>query len=133
MKNLFLLIACVLMLASCKSTRVPIIPDGEKYTAFEISKEQAEEYERNYQQDPTIKKNFREGMYLPVSVIDELRKITDFQGLAIYYGKHPDYSSPVFILYASKVSETTKQAKSTEGGGGKIFLVYYPCPTICGK
>ncbi len=132
MKQLTILLLGILLFASCKSTRVTI-PDNEKYVAVQITAEQADEYERAYQGDPKFKANFRNGMYLPVDVIDQLRKTEGIKGFSIYYGKHPDYASPVFILYPTDISAENQQQKSAKSGVDPIYLVYYPCPTMCGK
>ena len=133
MKQLIILILGLTLFVSCKSTR-PITDQfpEEKYTAFEITREQAAEYEKAYQSDADFKKRFRDGMYLPVHIIDELRKQSNCQGFAVYYGKHPEFSSPVFIIYVTSTTESNRQAKASEGEG-KVYLAYYPCPTLCGK
>lgn len=132
MKNVFILLLSVFVIASCKSTKPITIPADEKHIAVKITAEQAAEYERNYQTDPDFKKTFRNGMYLPVAVLDDLRKSIGIEGVAIYYGKDPEFASPVFILYATKTTPTSQQGKSS-GEGEVIYKVYYPCPTICGK
>ena len=119
-------------MAACKSGKPLTIPTDEKFIAIKITADQAAEFERAYEADQGFKAAFRKGMYLPGAVIDDLRKAEGVEGIAVYYGKHPDFASPVFILYASSTSPANQQ-KKTEGGGDTIYLVYYPCPTICGK
>ncbi len=132
MKNVFILLFSMLVLVSCKTSRSIPIPTDEKYVAEKITPEQAAELEKNYQADPDFKKTFRNGMYLPISVLDDLRKSVGIEGISIYYGKDPGFASPVFILYATKITPTSQQEKSADGGD-VIYKVYYPCPTICGK
>lgn len=132
MKQVVIILFCLFTLAACKSGKPLAIPADEKFIAIKITSEQATEYERAYQADQSFKAAFRNGMYLPLSVIDDLRKSEGIEGIAVYYGKHPDYSSPVFILYSTSTTPTNQQKKA-DGSGDTIYLVYYPCPTICGK
>jgi hypothetical protein len=132
MKKLLFVLISFFALASCKSGKQLTIPADEKFIATKITSEQAAEYERAYQSDPGFKAAFRNGMYLPVSIIDEIRKTTGIEGIALNYGKHPDYASPVFILFATS-TKPDNSAKKSDGTENAIYMVYYPCPTICGK
>lgn len=132
MKQILIILFCLFTLAACKSGKPLTIPADEKFIAIKITAAQATEYERAYQADQHFKAAFRNGMYLPVSVIDEIRKAVGIEGIAINYGKHPDYTSPVFILFATSTKPTDTEKKS-DGTENVIYLVYYPCPTVCGK
>lgn len=138
MKQIIYLLTGILLFAACKTVRIPKIPPTETYVSTEITKEEADTYRKNYEEDKSFRLAFRNGMFLPFAELDQLRKQQGIDGLEVYYGKHPDYASPVFIIYGAMLpKEGTAPAPSNKSaarsGTEKIFLVYFPCPTICGQ
>lgn len=128
MKQLLSLLAFVFFLAACSTNKPLAIPPNEKFEAKKITAAEASDYRKNYENQPSYKVNFRKGMMIPVSVIDSIRSGRQLEAIAVYFGKHPDFSSPVFIVYGSK-----SITNATEEASEEVYMIYYPCPTNCGQ
>ena len=122
------LFAGMILLASCSS--INKIVDEGKYQAVQISDSTASEYIRNYEKKPLFRGKFKRGMFIPNVVLDSLIRQEGISGISIYYGKHPEFKSPVFIIYGSRQQLNYKRS---DAFADVIYMVYYPCPTICGK
>lgn len=129
MKQLLFLFTMVIFFAACSSNKPLAITADEKFEAVKITSAEADTYRKNYEDKPSYKGNFRLGMMIPVSVIDSIRSGRQLEAIAVYFGKHPNFNSPVFIVYGAKSITGTQEAVATE----EIYMVYYPCPTNCGK
>lgn len=134
MKKLLIIILGLFFLAACYPKKLTFSTDPENYTVREISNDSAEIYKKNYENDPKFKIDFRRGMYIPMKIIDAIRTEQGLNGLMVYYGKSPEFKSPVFILTGTKdiLNYTTRIANSGLFAE-KSYLVYYPCPTHCGN
>jgi hypothetical protein len=115
-------------LAACYPKRLTTASFPENFTVREISKDSAEIYKKNYLDDPKFKIDFRQGMYIPVKIIDAIRTEEGINGIMVYYGKSPEYKSPVFILTGTKdiLNYKSRNANSAPFAE-KAYLVYYPC------
>ena len=128
MKQFIFFLSFVILLAACTSNKPLAIPPDEKFEAKKITPAEASTYRQNYENQPSYKVNFRKGMMIPVSVIDSIRNGRNLEAIAVYFGKHPNFNSPVFIVYGAKSISTANPEESEE-----VYMVYYPCPTNCPK
>lgn len=132
MKQLLFLLFCAFILASCYNKKLTFQSDPENFTIREISIDSAMIYRNNYTNNPKFKAYFRQGMYIPVKIIDALRTEQGINGIMVYYGKTQEFKSPVFILTGTKEILNYKQRVANKGTyATTAFLVYYPCPTHC--
>lgn len=134
MNKIIILIFGAFLLTSCYSKKLTFRSDPENFTVREISLDSAKIYRENYTNDPKIKADFREGMYIPVKIIDAIRTEQGINGIMVYYGKSPEFKSPVFILTGTKDIFNYKRRDVYKGRSAQTaYLVYFPCPTHCGK
>ncbi|ULQ53108.1 hypothetical protein [Flavihumibacter fluvii] len=132
MKQLLIILTGTLLLAACYPKRLTTASFPENFTVREISKDSAEIYKKNYLDDPKFKIDFRQGMYIPVKIIDAIRTEEGINGIMVYYGKSPEYKSPVFILTGTKdILNYKSRSANSAPFAEKAYLVYYPCPTHC--
>ncbi|MBZ5857036.1 hypothetical protein [Flavihumibacter profundi] len=134
MKQLFLAAFTLILLASCYSKKLTYVSTPENFQVREISDDSAKIYRKNYEDDPKFKADFRQGMYIPIKIIDAIRTEQGLNGIMIYYGKTPEFKSPVFLVSGTKDILNYKRSKDYSGPLGiTTYMVYYPCPTQCGK
>lgn len=130
MKHLMLVFFIATAFVACKSTKAQT--QDEQYFYREISQDSANILQRNYAEDKNFKNAFRDGMFIPIKVIDELRKTEGLTGFSIYYGKYPPYLTPVFLIYGTKDGKLEyKNAAPANPPATNTYIVYYPCPTQC--
>jgi hypothetical protein len=134
MKPILIAVFGIIFLASCYPKRLTFASDPEAFTVREISKDSAEIYKKNYVDHPKFKIDFRQGMYIPMKIIDAIRTEQGLNGVMVYYGKSPEFKSPVFIVTGTKDILNYKTSNTNSGSFAETaYLVYYPCPTHCGR
>lgn len=134
MKNLVLAGISLLLLASCYSKRLTRDETIENFIVRPIPKDSADNYMANYENDPAFKQHFKRGMYIPMEIIDAIKTQQGLSGIMVYYGKSPEFRSPVFILFGTTDKLQYKPGRNyADPSADKTYLVYYPCPTQCGK
>jgi hypothetical protein len=133
MKHLLVLLCTISLFAACKSQQIPDQYPQEKYTFREISRDSAELFIKNFESSGAkFKETFRKGMNIPMKVINELQDANGMGGIAIYYGRSPEFLSPVFILFQSQeVFQYKPGLNYDKSVATKTYVVYYPCPTQC--
>lgn len=134
MKQFTIIIIGLFFLAACYPKKLTFSTAAENYTVREISSDSAEIYKKNYTDDPKFKIDFRQGMYIPMKIIDAIRTEQGLNGIMVYYGKSPEFKSPVFILTGTKEILNYKTSNVNQGPpAGTAYLVYFPCPTHCDR
>lgn len=126
MKLLMAFLASILILSSCSSLN-KVVDEG-KYRWTEVSDTLARDYRARYENSPAFRSHFKKGMFIPMAVIDAIRTSEGLTGVMIYYGRSPEYNSPVFLVYGSR---HVLGYKRSDVFADKVYMVYYPCPSIC--
>ena len=128
MKHLMVVLSIAIAFIACKSSKAQT--QQEQYFAREISQDSAALLIKYYEEDKGFKNAFGRGMFIPVKVIDALRE-EGLSGFSIYYGKHPSFITPVFLIHATKEAFQYKPSP-VNTPPTRTYIVYYPCPTQCG-
>lgn len=134
MKNLLPVALCLLVLSSCYSKRLTSDQTIENFIVRPIPRDSADFYMTNYENAPAFKQHFKKGMFIPMEIIDAIRTQQGLSGIMVYYGKSPEFKSPVFILFGTTDKLQYKPSRNyANPPSDNTYLVYYPCPTQCGK
>lgn len=130
MKRLFLFLLVITVIGACNSGKSINESFGEGFQARPISEDSAMIYRKNFESDRKFRQTFRKGMMIPAEV---LKTIYD-QGvdeIYVYYGKSPDFRTPVFIVYGASSKMKYKASTSGNTPPRVTYMVYYPCPPNC--
>jgi hypothetical protein len=134
MKNLGLAAICLMLLASCYSKKLTRDETVENFIVRAIPRDSADIYMANYEKEPAFKQHFKRGMYIPMEIIDAIKSQQGLNGIMVYYGKSPEFKSPVFILFGTTDKLQYRPSRNyASPAADNTYLVYYPCPTQCGK
>jgi hypothetical protein len=133
MKKLLVAGSLMMLLGACYTKKLTFVRTPENYQVRVISLDSAEIYKKNYTEHPRYKAAFKEGMFIPLKIIEALKTDQGITGISIYYGQSPEFLSPVFIITGTKENVNYKIQKNESGKfATEAYLVYYPCPTHCG-
>ncbi|HOA38596.1 MAG: hypothetical protein LCH51_16710 [Bacteroidetes bacterium] len=129
MKNLILMLCVAVTLGSCSVQNRLNDATAEKFTATPISMEEAAKLQADFAADTKMQRSFKKGMMIPAGVLKAILE-TGVDEVNVFYGKDPQYITPVFIVYGSVTGR--KPAGAAEQPFDKVvYKVYYPCPTNC--